>query len=153
MSTLPTLRPIPHADERRRAAAIHDEVANLYEQQNELSHPIRQEMYAARRPLQDEYDAKLAAIEAPFRERIKQAEAGLIGRIETLEAEASALEETIGRGTRACSDDYEPYTCALTGLAVFESDDYMRDELSGDIILRDALPWPDDTALTDEEAA
>jgi hypothetical protein len=29
----------------------------------------------------------------------------------------------------------------------------MRDELSGNIILRDALPWPDDTAITDEEAA
>jgi hypothetical protein len=153
MTTLPTLRQIPNADERRKAVVVRNQLVDLYDEQSTIREPIRQERNAALAPIYERHRQEMAEAEAPFLARMDEAATEIEKKI----AEAEDLEQfltfVIGKGERAMTDDYDALTCALTGLAVFEDDDYMRDELSGDIILRDALPWPDDTARSDEEAA
>jgi hypothetical protein len=153
MTTLPTLRPIPNAEERRKAVEVCNQLIDLYDEKSTIRELIRQEHIAALAPIYERHRQEMAEAEALFQARMDEAATAIEKKIAEVEDLEQSLTFVIGKGERAMTDDYDPLTCALTGLAVFEDDDYMRDELSGNIILRDALPWPDDTAITDEEAA
>ena len=137
---LPALRPIANADKRRRHAELERQRDAIAEARASASHDARM--------------AKHRAIEekmwVPFRAAMKEFEQPFDAAIEAIEDEFDAKEaalgaemEALGLGCRQYDDYYSAYTCALTGLPVFEGDEFIRDEDSGEIILRDALPWPE----------
>ena len=48
----------------------------------------------------------------------------------------------IGLGERSYNDSYEvELTCELTGLPIFDDDEVIKDEETGEVILRAVLPW------------
>jgi hypothetical protein len=141
--TMPALRPIPDADKRRRHAELEQQRDALVEARAAASRDARMaKTNAVEETMWVPFRAALEDFQKPFNAVIDEIEAAFDAKEEALDAEMEAL----GLGCRHYDDDYSSYTCALTGLPVFEGDAFIRDEESGDVILRDALPWPETTS-------
>lgn len=95
---------------------------------------LREKHEAERNELEDLFDAKLAAAEAPHREALD-----------------AWLEYDYGAPVRT-DDDFEPIICAASGLPVFEDDQVIEDADTGEFYLRAALGLPP-LETPDEDAA
>lgn len=144
MTTTKTLREIPNADERRRYLELERQFDALGDEKYEASRALRLAKSAATEPLWEEFRPKIKAIEADFDAKIEAAEAALSARQEALSDEMDKLIKVIGCGPRRFDFAAESNTeCDLTGLPVFDKDDIIEDENTGQCILRDVLPWPE----------
>lgn len=73
-----------------------------------------------------------------------------------IDAQIDAIDQQIDAlavpRTPEWDDDGSPRLCALTGLPIFESDDVIKDEETGEWILRAVLPFPEPAGEKEEAA-
>lgn len=128
---------VPHVAERKRIAELQAQRDQLEWDKDEKCADVRRRKHAATEPLW-----------VPFREAVKATEAPFLAEEETISAEIDKQIEAIDAELEALPSLYyneeytEFYTCEVTGLLVLEDDEVVRDELSGEVILRAVIPFP-----------
>lgn len=138
------LRMPPNAALRRRYKDLEVEQRRLYEQRRAATQELRTARDKAHKAIYQEQQHLLNAVDAEFLPQIAAVELPFDEKMETLDEQMLPLVDEIGAGDRLLNADYTDIVdCALTGLPVFASDDVFRDEETGDVILRAALPWPE----------
>lgn len=146
------LSKIPNVAARRRLAELEAEGERIGEESYRAVRPVEDERDAAVDVLREKYQAERATMVGPFGARIAAILAPFYERKAEIDAELDRLVEEIGCGDRVFDEGFETaLTCDLTGLPVFELDPIIKDEEEGDVILRDALPWPETAAATDDD--
>lgn len=104
-------------------------------------------MEAEMQPVCDEYAATIRATEARHRAELSAARVPFEERLAEIAArhpedDIAALDAAYGDEARMMDDDWDPMTCAATGLPILEGDEIVTDEETGEVFLRAALGLP-----------
>jgi hypothetical protein len=131
-------------------AAQEAELAPLNARRTEGLLIMREKLNAARaewEALAEAIDAEAAPIEERHGAIIEAKDDAILAAV------SRPVEGDVGETTHdwRLTDDGEFLRCALTGQPIHDEDDVITDEDTGDVILRDVLPWPK-TSDTDIDA-
>ncbi|MFZ4807497.1 MAG: hypothetical protein ACOYLQ_09590 [Hyphomicrobiaceae bacterium] len=135
---------IPDLEARQKLLEIHKRQKELHENRPSLS-IVRPRSFSSVPEIAaawEQYDRLVNEYHARCAAEDTEADKDIIKELAALEMEESEL----GLADIEVDDDDEARFCALTGLPILDGDDVIKDEETGDWILRDALPWPDEPA-------
>jgi seryl-tRNA synthetase len=136
MTTL-DLSKVPHLELRRKLGALIEEQAKLSDAEWEATKPLREEYEAMRDKLMAEVKKQLA----PLRRRIDEIHAQFGKKMDAIDEQIEALNAP----EPMLNEDMDTILfCDLTGLLILEGDEIIKDEDTGEVILRCVLPWPED---------
>lgn len=143
MTTLDLSR-VPFLEVRQKLDELLKKQEQLYDQKWEATTEARREYLKERERLMSEIDEKLE----PLRKKVEEIE-------KTFDEEAEKISEAIaalGAPEPMYNEDYDTILhCDLTGLLLLECDDVIKDENSGNVILRWVLPWPSEEKAKESE--
>lgn len=126
---------IDRLEERQKAAAAFAELRRIEAAKDDATAEIGRQSMAEQEKEWDLYQQAMAANAAKFKPQREAIEKPFDEQIEALHF--VAYPDNI-----MTDDDYEPVICAASGLAIFEDDEVLRDDDSGEVYLRAALGLP-----------